>query len=146
MKTFLRILLCVLSSSLVIVSCSKSKNDYYNEDGSLVTQQQAIDLVQEIVDKYEVAAMSKDIVPANTVLVDKPGLGDTRVVTPNYGSWLCLINTNPLLNGGKIFLYIYVNAKTGKLKKEFYADMPYTDSVKWTTLKTIIIPELSSDN
>lgn len=138
MKTFLRILLCVLSSSLVIISCSKSKNDYYNEDGSLVTQQQAIDLVQEIVDMYEAATMSKDIVPANTVLVDKPILGDKRIVSPNYKSWLCVVYKNP---GA---LYVFVNARSGKLEKFNCFDIPDKDIVPCILLKDSSLPKNES--
>lgn len=108
-----------------LFSCSKKdEEEYYNADKSLITQQQAIALVQDIIDQYEVAAFTINIVTAKTLLVKKPQYGRKSLYSPNFDAWLCIINTNPRANSGDVILYIFINAKSGELTKFLYSDFP----------------------
>lgn len=105
--------LLLILSSILLLSCQKeAKEAPYNADGSPLTMEQAIEIVQEEVDYYEEAYISKSIIKKGTKFTNSldPTCGTYKVP---YDSWIVIINTNPLANSGQFWLYIYINAHTG---------------------------------
>lgn len=62
-----RILPFVLAVAMVAISCTKeSKEEPYNPDGSPITQAQALEIVKEDIDEYDLVFISKSIVDKGT--------------------------------------------------------------------------------
>ncbi len=114
-----RILPFVLAIAMVAISCTKeSKEEPYNPDGSPITQAQALEIVKEDIDEYDFVCVSKSIVKKGT----KFRTWDGHEGTVLRKSWIVIINTEPLANSGRFWLYIYIDPYTGN------ADM---DSWEW---------------
>lgn len=105
-----RVLALLLALAMAFVSCTKeSKDEPYNPDGSLITQAQALEIVKEDIDQYDVVYVSKSIVKKGTKFCTYPH---------KYGqvpcdSWVVIINTEPTANSGPFWLYIYVDPYSG---------------------------------
>lgn len=105
-----RVLMLVFALTMAFVSCTKeSKDNPYNPDGSLITQAQALEIVKEDIDQYDVVYVSKSIVKKGAKF---------KTFGERYGrvpcdSWVVVINTEPLANSGPYWLYIYVDSYSG---------------------------------
>lgn len=116
-KTFnmRQIIYVLLALAAVVTSCTKeSKEEPYNPDGSPITQAQALEIVKEDVDYYDVVYVSKSIVKKGTKFCTYPH---------KYGqvpcdSWIVIINTEPSANSGPFWLYIYVDPYSGNADKD----------------------------
>lgn len=95
---------------MAMISCNKeSKDEPYNSDGSPITQAQALEIVKEVIDEYDLVYCSKTIIKKNT----KFATFNERYGVVPCDSWIIMIDSNPLQNGGPKWLYIYVNAYSG---------------------------------
>ena len=105
----------VFALTMAFVSCTKeSKDEPYNPDGSLITQAQALEIVKEDIDQYDVVYVSKSIVKKGTKF---------KTFGERYGrvpcdSWVVIINTEPSANSGPYWLYIYVDPYSGNADKD----------------------------
>lgn len=101
-----RALVFILIAVMAVISCSKEdKAEPYNPDGSLITQAQALEIVKEDIDQYDVVLVSKSVVKKGKkfkTYLDRGG-------TVPCDSWVVIINTNTLANSGPFWLYIYVD-------------------------------------
>ena len=105
-----RILRFVLVAALTAISCTKESNEEpYNPDGSPITQAQALEIVKEDIEEYDMVYCSKTIIKKNT----KFATFNERYGIVPCDSWIIMIDSNPLQNGGPKWLYIYVNAYSG---------------------------------
>ena len=105
-----RILPFVLAAAMVAISCTKEgKEEPDNPDGSPITQAQALEIVKEDIDQYDLVYCSKTIIKKNT----KFATFNERYGIVPCDSWIIMIDSNPLQNGGSKWLYIYVNAYSG---------------------------------
>lgn len=100
---------------MTVVSCTKEdKNGPYNPDGSPITQAQALEIVKEDIDQYDVVMVSKSVVKKGKkfkTYFDRGG-------TVPCDSWVVIINTNPLANSGPFWLYIYVDSYSGNADRD----------------------------
>ncbi len=98
-----------------MISCSKEgKAEPYNTDGSLITQAQALEIVKEDIDQYDVVLVSKSVVKKGKdfkTYLDRGG-------TVPCDSWVVIINTNTLANSGPFWLYIYVDPYSGNADRD----------------------------
>lgn len=105
----------ILIVAMAMISCNKeSKDEPYNSDGSPITQAQALEIVKEEVDFYDVVYVSKSVVKKGTKF---------RTFGDHYGqvpcdSWVVIINTEPAANSGPFWLYIYVDPYSGNADKD----------------------------
>ena len=100
----------ILIVAMAMISCNKeSKDEPYNSDGSPITQAQALEIVKEVIDEYDLVYCSKTIIKKNT----KFATFNERYGVVPCDSWIIMIDSNPLQNGGPKWLYIYVNAYSG---------------------------------
>ena len=105
-----RICLVVLALAMTLSSCTKeSKDGPYNPDGSPITQAQALEIVKEDIEQYEMVSISKTIVKKGTKFQT---YGDRYGMVPR-DSWVVIMNTEPLANSGPFWLYIYIDPYTG---------------------------------
>ena len=110
-----RILPFVLAVAMMAISCTKeSKEEPYNPDGSPITQAQALEIVKEDIEQYDLVFISKSIVDKGTKI--DTFFGHNSAVPCE--SWVVIIDTDPWANGGRKFLYIYVDAYTGNSDKD----------------------------
>lgn len=110
-----RILAFILTIATMVISCIKeNKEESYNPDGSPVTQAQALEIVKEDIDPYNVVMVSKSVVKKGEkfkTYLDRGG-------TVPCDSWVVIINTNPLANSGPFWLYIYVDPYSGNADRD----------------------------
>lgn len=111
-----RVLTLILTIAMAVVSCKKedSNDEPYNPDGSPITQAQALEIVKEDIDEYDLVFISKSIVDKGTEIDTFFG-HDSAVPCE---SWVVIIDTNPWANGGRKYLYIYVDAYSGNSDKD----------------------------
>ena len=112
-----RILSFVLAVAMMAISCTKEKENNggpYNPDGSPITQAQALEIVKEDIDEYDLVFISKSIVDKGT-RIDTFGEHNSSVPCE---SWVVIIDTDPWAGGGQKWLYIYVEAYTGNSDKD----------------------------
>ena len=111
-----RVLTLILTIAMAVVSCKKadSNDEPYNPDGSPITQSQALEIVKEDIDEYDLVFISKSIVDKGTEI--DTFLGHDSAVPCE--SWVVIIDTNPWANGGRKYLYIYVDAYSGNSDKD----------------------------
>lgn len=58
-----RVLTLILTIAMTVVSCTKEdKNGLYNRDGSPITQAQALKIVKNTIDEYDLVYITKSIV------------------------------------------------------------------------------------
>ncbi len=107
----------ILSSATValLFSCKK-ENRFYNDDGSPITMEQALEIVRDDVDFYDWVEISTEIIKKGTKFTNYL---DTTLSTYKipYDSWVVMINTEPSANSGRFWIYSYVNAYTGRVEK-----------------------------
>lgn len=107
-----RILPFVLVVAMAVISCTKERKDEpYNPDGSPITQAQALEIVKEDIEQYDLVYASKSIVKKGTSFM--PSLSISRKVKVRHDSWIVMIDSDPWANGGRKWIYIYVDAYTG---------------------------------
>lgn len=110
-----RILPFVFAAIMMAISCTKENNDEpYNHDGSPITQAQALEIVKEDIDEYDLVFISKSIVDKG-IKIDT--FGEHYSCVP-CKSWVVIIDTDPWTNGGRKYLYIYVDAYSGNSDKD----------------------------
>ena len=110
-----RILPFVFAAIMMAISCTKENNEEpYNPDGSPITQAQALEIVKEDIDEYDLVFISKSIVDKGTEIDTFFG-HDSAVPCE---SWVVIIDTDPWANGGRKYLYIYVDAYSGNSDKD----------------------------
>lgn len=131
-----RVLTLVLTIVMTVVSCTKEdKNGPYNPDGSPITQDQALEIVKDVVDEYDFVFISKTIVAKDTKF--KSFDGHSGIVPRD--SWVVFINTKPIANSGQFWLYIYVDSNTGNADLNSWEwgtpDSFKYDVVKWVAPK-----------
>lgn len=132
-----RIICILLALAAVVASCTKeSREEPYNPDGSPITQAQALEIVKEDVDFYDVVFVSKSVEKKGTEFCTYPR---------KYGrvlrdSWVVIINTEPLANSGPFWLYIYVDPYSGNADEESWEwgepDSIPTDCIKYDVGKS----------
>lgn len=118
-----KVLTLFLATIAALISCTK-KDDItttYNSDGSPITQAQALEIVKETTDEYQVVFASKAI--------EKKGTGfhswDQHFGQVPCDSWVIIINTNPRANSGRFWLYIYVDPYSGNAETHSWEwDLP----------------------
>ncbi len=107
-----RVLTLILTIAMTVVSCTKEdKNEPYNPDGSPITQAQALEIVKEDIEQYDLVYVTESIVKKGTSF--KPSLSVSREVKVQHDSWIVMIDSDPWANGGRKWIYIYVDAYTG---------------------------------
>lgn len=113
---------------LVLFSCRKNTG-YYNEDGSLVTRDQAIELTEELWQMFDCAFISAEPLKPKTAI--KQGAYHPDYYTPNYLAWMVVmyeVQSNALDK----YRYVFVNAKTGVIfiepEKRYFI---FEDDGKW---------------
>ena len=112
MRKFLALALAM--ATFAVASCEKeNKETPYNPDGSPITQEQALEIVKEDVDMYDVVYVSKSIVKKGTKFNAFGHEGQVPV-----DSWVVIINTDPMVNGGRVWLYIYVDSYSGNSDRD----------------------------
>ncbi len=112
-----RILSFVLAAAMIAISCTKEKENNegpYNPDGSPITQAQALEIVKEDIDEYDLVFISKSIVDKGTKI--DTFFGHNSAVLCE--SWVVIIDTDPWASGGRKYLYIYVDAYSGNSDKD----------------------------
>lgn len=117
---------------LSLFSCCREKTDYYNTDGTLISQQQAIDLTEDIWNMYDVAFISHDIIKPKSKF-EQNGY-EEPYYSPDYQSW-CIVAYLTNVNGTKIYHYFFVNAKTGDIYTDGEGHYFYTENYKWNSVK-----------
>ena len=125
----------ILIVAMAMISCTKeSKEEPYNPDGSPITQAQALEIVKEDIDEYDMVYVTSAIARKNMVL-DIP-MDGSRVVKVPCDSWIVAIDSDPLANGGQKWLYIYVDAYTGNADKESWEwGMPWQEGIEFICVK-----------
>lgn len=123
----------ILIVAMAMISCTKeSKDEPYNSDGSPITQAQALEIVKEDVDYYDVVYVSKSIVKKGTKFCTYPHkYGQTPC-----DSWVVIINTEPSANSGPFFLYIYVDPYSGNADKDSW-EWGFPDTFEFEVVKSI---------
>ena len=136
-----RILTFVLAVAMVAISCTKEKENNegpYNPDGSPITQAQALEIVKEDIDQYELVYVTTAIAKKNMIL-DIP-MDGSRVVKVPCDSWIVAIDSDPWANGGQKWLYIYVDAYTGNADKESWEwGMPWQEGIEFICVKNTVL-------
>ena len=121
----------ILIVAMAMISCTKeSKEEPYNPDGSPITQAQALEIVKEEIDEYDMVYVSKSIVKKNTKF---------KTYFEQYGvvpreSWVVFINTMPIANSGPFWLYIYIDPYTGNADMDSW-EWGYPDSFEYDMVK-----------
>ncbi len=120
---------------MAMISCTKeSKEEPYNSDGSPITQAQALEIVKEEIDEYDMVYVTSAIARKNMVL--DISMDGSRVVKVPCDSWIVAIDSDPLANGGQKWLYIYVDAYTGNADKESWEwGMPWQEEIEFICVK-----------
>lgn len=126
-----RILPFVLAVAMVAISCTKeSKEEPYNPDGSPITQAQALEIVKEDIDEYDLVYVSKSIVKKGTKFqTDYKQYG-----TIPRDSWVVFMNTEPRANSGPYWLYIYIDPYTGNADSDSW-EWGYPDTFEYDMVK-----------
>ncbi len=96
----------------LLFSCKK-EDRFYNDDGSPITMAQALEIVKDKVDYYDWVEISTEVIKGGSIFTNNYNGIDAKFKVP-YDSWIVMINTEPLANSGRFWLFIYVNAYTGK--------------------------------
>ncbi len=126
---------------MVAISCTKEKENNegpYNPDGSPITQAQALEIVKEDIDQYELVYVTTAIAKKNMIL-DIP-MDGSRVVKVPCDSWIVAIDSDPWANGGQKWLYIYVDAYTGNADKESWEwGMPWQEGIEFICVKNTVL-------
>ena len=140
-----RVLMLVFALTMAFVSCTKeSKDDPYNPDGSLITQAQALEIVKEDIDRYDVVYVSKSIVKKGATFMTS--LSDTPVPELKFDSWVVMIDSDPWANGGKKWIYIYVNAYSGNADNDSWEyGLPRPGTIEFECVKNDISAVSSSE-
>lgn len=108
-----RVLTLILTIAMAVASCTKEdKNGPYNRDGSPITQAQALKIVKSTIDEYDLVYITKSIVRKDVAFTTSLSVSGQTVVP--YDSWIVMIDSDPLAEGGQKWIYIYVDAYTGK--------------------------------
>ena len=128
-----RVLALLVIAVITMVSCSKDDDGFYNKDHSQITREQAVKIMKKEIDRYEEVRISKDILKAGTKIT-MYYMEPEEIVVP-YDSWLIVFDTDPLANGGKKYLYVYVDvysgaSKTRYMKWEWPSDIE-TEAIKY---------------
>ena len=125
----------ILIVAMAMISCTKeSKEEPYNSDGSPITQAQALEIVKEDIDQYDVVYVSKSIVKKGTKFCTYPHkYGQTPC-----DSWVVIINTEPSANSGPFFLYIYVDPYSGNADKDSW-EWGFPDTFEYEVVKSIFM-------
>ena len=132
-----RITFVILAAAMIVLlSCTKEgKEEPYNPDGSPITQAQALEIVKEDIDEYDVVYVSKSIVKKGTKFTS---YSHHDGIVP-CDAWMVVINTEPRANSGAYWLYIYIDPYTGKADKDSWEwGMPEgidCDVVKYNLVK-----------
>ena len=134
-----KILTFVLAAIMMAISCTKENNEEpYNPDGSPITQAQALEIVKEDIDQYELVYVTTAIAKKNMIL-DIP-MDGSRVVKVPCDSWIVAIDSDPWANGGQKWLYIYVDAYTGNADKESWEwGMPWQEGIEFICVKNTVL-------
>ena len=119
-----------------MVGCTRGRNSgYYNRDGSLVTQQQAIDLTEDLWTMFDLVFISSDIVKRHTEFNQQSGIGGP-FYSPDYDSWCIVMSPDPVtVNSTQIYHYVFVNAKSGKVEIDNESREFDNQQYKWIVLK-----------
>lgn len=103
-----------LFAIILTSSCSKeNKKSFYNNDGTPITQEQALKIAKKEIDKYDVVYISQSILEKGKTFVASLSFGKESIVP--YDSWILMIDSDPLANGGQKWLYIYIDAYYGTM-------------------------------
>lgn len=135
-----RILPFVFAAIMMAISCTKENNDEpYNHDGSPITQAQALEIVKENIDEYDLVYVSKSIVKKGTKF---------QTYYNHYGtvprdSWVVFMNTDTRANSGPYWLYIYIDPYTGDADSDSW-EWGYPDTFEYDMVKCEI-ESLSKD-
>ncbi len=108
--------LILISATVALLFSCKKENRFYNDDGSPITMEQALEIVRDDVDFYDWVEISTEIIKKGTKFTNYL---DTTLSTYKipYDSWVVMINTEPSANSGRFWIYSYVNAYTGRVEK-----------------------------
>lgn len=100
-----RVLTLILTIAMTVVSCTKEdKNGLYNRDGSPITQAQALKIVKNTIDEYDLVYITKSIVRKDVAFTTSLSASGQTVVP--YDSWIVMIDSDPLAEGGQKWIYI----------------------------------------
>ncbi len=106
------VLVCISALVALLFSCKK-EDGFYNDDGSPITMEQALEIVRDKVDYYDWVEISTKVIKGGSIFTNNHN-GENSSFRVPYDSWIVMINTEPLANSGRFWLFIYVNAYTGK--------------------------------
>ena len=106
------VLICISALVALLFSCKK-EDGFYNDDGSPITMEQALEIVRDKVDYYDWVEISTEVIKGGSIFTNNHN-GENSSFRVPYDSWIVMINTEPLANSGRFWLFIYVNAYTGK--------------------------------
>ncbi len=109
------VLVCISALVALLFSCKKEEG-FYNDDGSPITMEQALEIVRDEVDFYDWVEISTEIIKKGTKFTNYLDTTQSTYSVP-YDSWIVMIDTNPQANSGRFWLYIYVNAYSGRAAK-----------------------------
>ena len=109
------VLICISALVALLFSCKK-EDGFYNDDGSPITMEQALEIVGDEVDFYDWVEISTEIIKKGTKFTNYLDTTQSTYSVP-YDSWIVMIDTNPQANSGRFWLYIYVNAYSGRAAK-----------------------------
>ena len=142
-----RILPFVLAVAMMAISCTKEKGNNeepYNPDGSPITQAQALEIVKEDIEEYELVYVTKSIVKKGTSF--KPSLSVSRMVEVRHDSWIVMIDSDPGAGGGQKWLYIYVDAYTGNADDDSWEwGLPKKEEIDFECVKNDLGKYVLSD-
>ncbi len=109
------VFICICTLIALLFSCKK-EDGFYNDDGSPITMEQALEIVRDEVDFYDWVEISTEIIKKGTTFTNYLDTTQGTYSVP-YDSWIVMIDTNPQANSGRFWLYIYVNAYSGRAEK-----------------------------
>lgn len=115
-----RVLTLILTIAMTVASCTKEdKNGPYNRDGSPITQAQALKIVKNTIDEYDLVYITKSIVRKDVAFTTSLSVSGQTVVP--YDSWIVMMDSDPLAEGGQKWIYIsmlmLIRAKQGTILK-----------------------------
>lgn len=108
--------LILISATVALLFSCKKENRFYNDDGSPITMEQALEIVRDDVDFYDWVEISTEIIKKGTKFTNYLDTTQRTYKIP-YDSWVVMINTEPSANSGRFWIYSYVNAYTGRVEK-----------------------------
>jgi|GEM_PF-5400217 len=133
MKTKLFIvafLCCCLCSCLC--SCNKDHSDSTEKVYDFpLTRQDALEIVSPITDTCKVVMAGKTIFAPSSLILSVPGV--ERLYSPDCQTWMIIADTDPSLEGGNHYRYLFVDINTGKVVNILQAWLPdfFLDRIKW---------------